>query len=1003
MTDNETKIVKAEKKETSGEKDKASKVQIRQVDIAILQAQKEKAAKEKAIKAAKAKQAQASKAQGTQAPAAPARKSPAGVAMPKSTAPVGKAMPKSSAVGKAMPKSAVPQKKADTPQPETPATESTAPVIETVEQVPATEAPKAEEKKVTIKIVKKAEETAEAAPSEEKKAKKTSKKTAEKEAEPEKKTSRSSKKKEESETKAAEVKEAEIKEEKSDVEATLEIKEEAPAEEKKTETAEEKKPEAVEEKKAEEPEVYVDDFVPSIKIKIKRTAAQEAEVEAKRKAAAEAKKAAKAQREKEKKESSKKNSDPRKPKEYVGKKKDGKSGDSAAPRTKNAPGTAKGDKVVAFTAPSGGSQNGGKAKNKNDKKKNNADRDKFGSKFNDAPIDLSKKNKNKHSKYKETKVEEVEVVSEEVKEAMETGGVVINVPITLAGFCEQIEKPTSAAIMALMKMGIMANINQNLDEETAILLGMELGVTVAVKKVEEVEEEEGIDRSEDRESDLLPRAPIITVMGHVDHGKTSILDAIRKTNVTAGEAGGITQAIGASEVSHNGKRIVFLDTPGHEAFTAMRARGAHITDIAVLVVAADDSVKPQTIESISHAKAAGVPIIVAINKIDKPGANLDLVKKDLADNGVLVEEWGGSTICVPVSAKTGQNIDQLLEMILLQAEMLELKANPNRMAQGTVIEARLDKNLGPVATLLVMNGTLHAGSAVVAGTACGRVRTMKNDKGATLKKAGPATAVEITGLTEVPESGDEFFMVRDDKTAREIAARRAEKLRADLMAKSSAISLEKLFSQIEEGEIKDLNIIIKADVQGSVEALQSSLEKLKNENVRVNIIHTGVGTVTEGDVMLAGTSNALIIGFNVRPSSAVQAQADRDGVEIRCYRIIYEVIDDIEAAMKGMLNPIYKEVILGKAEVRNTFKVPNVGIIAGCYVLEGKMTRNAKLRLVRDGIIIHEGVVSSLKRFKDDAREVNTGYECGLGIENYNDIKEGDIIEAFEMQEVERD
>jgi translation initiation factor IF-2 len=1004
MTDNETKIVKAEKKETSGEKDKASKVQIRQVDIAILQAQKEKAAKEKAMKAAKAKQAQASKVQGTPTPAAPARKSPAGVAMPKSTAPVGKAMPKSSAVGKAMPKSAVPQKKADTPQPETPATESTAPVIETVEQVPATEAPKAEEKKVTIKIVKKAEETAEAAPSEEKKVKKTAKKAAEKETEPEKKTSRSSKKKEETETKAAEIKEAEIKEEKTDAKAVPEIKEEAPAEEKKTETAEVTKPETVEEKKAEEPEVYVDDFVPSIKIKIKRTAAQEAEEEAKRKAAAaEAKKAAKAQREKEKKESSKKNGDPRKPKEYVGKKKEGKSADSAAPRTKNAPGTAKGDKVVAFTAPSGGSQNGGKAKNKNDKKKNNADRDKFGSKFNDAPIDLSKKNKNKHSKYKETKVEEVEVVSEEVKEAMETGGVVINVPITLAGFCEQIEKPTSAAIMALMKMGIMANINQNLDEETAILLGMELGVTVAVKKVEEVEEEEGIDRSEDRESDLLPRAPIITVMGHVDHGKTSILDAIRKTNVTAGEAGGITQAIGASEVSHNGKRIVFLDTPGHEAFTAMRARGAHVTDIAVLVVAADDSVKPQTIESISHAKAAGVPIIVAINKIDKPGANLDLVKKDLADNGVLVEEWGGSTICVPVSAKTGQNIDQLLEMILLQAEMLELKANPNRMAQGTVIEARLDKNLGPVATLLVMNGTLHAGSAVVAGTACGRVRTMKNDKGATLKKAGPATAVEITGLTEVPESGDEFFMVRDDKTAREIAARRAEKLRADLMAKSSAISLEKLFSQIEEGEIKDLNIIIKADVQGSVEALQSSLEKLKNENVRVNIIHTGVGTVTEGDVMLAGTSNALIIGFNVRPSSALQSRADRDGVEIRCYRIIYEVIDDIEAAMKGMLNPVFKEVILGKAEVRNTFKVPNVGIIAGCYVLEGKMSRNAKLRLVRDGIVIHEGVVSSLKRFKDDAREVATGFECGLGIENYNDIKEGDIIEAFEMQEVERD
>ncbi len=975
MTDNETKIVKAEKKETTGENGKASKVQIRQVDIAILQAQKEKAAKEKALKAAKAKQAQTKKTQETQtAPQSTVRKSPVGVAVPKSSTPAGKAMPKSSSVGKAMPKSAVPQKKSDTPQPEVKTAETTAPEVET--PVVNEEVKAAEEKKVSIKIVKKAEETEVKPEAAEEKKNESSEneeiKTSETPApEPEKKeTKKSSKRKKEESA--------------------------AETEPEKKESSEEK----AEEKKA-EPVVDVEEFVPAIKIKIKRTAAQEAEEEAKRKAAAaEARKQAKAQKEKH---DSKKSSDGRKPKEYVGKKKEGQGSDASAPRTKNVTGTTKGDKVVAFTAPSGGSQNGGKAKNKNDKKKNQGDRDKFGSKFNDAPVDLSKKNKNKHSKYKETKVEEVEVVSEEVKEAMETGGVVINVPITLAGFCEQVEKPTSAAIMALMKMGIMANINQNLDEETAILLGMELGVTVAVKKVEEVEEEEGIDRSEDRESDLVPRAPIITVMGHVDHGKTSILDAIRKTNVTAGEAGGITQAIGASEVSHGGKRIVFLDTPGHEAFTAMRARGAHITDIAVLVVAADDSVKPQTIESISHAKAAGVPIIVAINKIDKPGANLDLVKKDLADNGVLVEEWGGSTICVPVSAKTGQNIDQLLEMILLQAEMLELKANPNRMAQGTVIEARLDKNLGPVATLLVMNGTLHAGSAVVAGTACGRVRTMKNDKGTILKKAGPATAVEITGLTEVPESGDEFFMVRDDKTAREIAARRAEKLRADIMAKSSAISLEKLFSQIEEGEIKDLNIIIKADVQGSVEALQSSLEKLKNENVRVNIIHTGVGTVTEGDVMLAGTSNALIIGFNVRPSSAVQSQADRDGVEIRCYRIIYEVIDDIEAAMKGMLNPVFKEVILGKAEVRNTFKVPNVGIIAGCYVLEGKMSRNAKLRLVRDGIVIHEGVVSSLKRFKDDAREVATGFECGLGIENYNDIKEGDIIEAFEMQEVERD
>ncbi len=557
--------------------------------------------------------------------------------------------------------------------------------------------------------------------------------------------------------------------------------------------------------------------------------------------------------------------------------------------------------------------------------------------------------------------------------------------------------------MALMKMGIMANVNQNLDEETAVLLGMELGINVAVKKVEEVEEEEGIDLHEDTASDLKPRPPVVTVMGHVDHGKTSILDAIRKTNVTSGEAGGITQHIGASEVVLNGQKIVFLDTPGHEAFTAMRARGAHITDIAVLVVAADDSVMPQTIESISHAKAANVPIIVAMNKMDKPAANPDLVKKDLADQGLLVEEWGGDVICVPCSAKTGMGIQQLLEMILLEAEVLELKANPDRPAMGTVIEARLDKARGPVATLLVMNGTLQAGAALVAGTASGRVRVMTNDKGDQIREAGPATAVEITGLTEVPEAGDEFYMVKDDKTAREIAARRAEKLRSEIMAKSSAMSLEKLFGQLQEGETKDLNLIIKADVQGSVGALEQSLEKLHNENVRVRIIHSGVGTITEGDVMLAGTSDAVIIGFNVRPSSAVSAQADAEGVEIRTYRVIYEVIDDIEAAMKGMLKPIFKEVVIGKIEVRNTFKVPNVGTVAGGYVLEGKVSRGAQLRLVRDGIVIHEGAIGSLKRFKDDVKEVNQGYECGIGIEKYNDIKEGDIIEAFIMEEVKRD
>ena len=680
----------------------------------------------------------------------------------------------------------------------------------------------------------------------------------------------------------------------------------------------------------------------------------------------------------------------RKPKEYVGKK--NQETTEKAPRKKADVQRAKGDKVLAFTAePSTNNDKRRKDKDKKDKRD-----------YLDAmPTDLSRTKKNKHSKYKE-KVEEVDEM-EAFEATVEAGSVIIQVPITVAGFCEQIEKTSSEAIMALMKMGIMANINQNLDEETAVLLGMELGVNVAVAKVNEVVEEEGLDLAEDRESDLLPRPPVITVMGHVDHGKTSILDAIRSTNVTAGEAGGITQHIGASEVEINGQRIVFLDTPGHEAFTAMRARGAYVTDIAVLVVAADDSVKPQTIESISHAKAANVPIIVAINKMDKPAANPDRVKKDLADNGVLVEDWGGDVICVPVSAKTGEGITRLLEMILLQAEMLELKANPNRLAQGTVIEAKLDKARGPVATLLVTRGTIQAGQAVVAGTASGRIRVMNNWRGEAIKKAGPSRAVEITGLTEVPEAGDEFYAVKDDKTAREIAERRKEKLREEVLAKSSAVSLEKLFSQLEEGDVKELNLIIKADVQGSVGALEQSLEKLRNEDAKVNIIHTGVGAINESDVMLASTSNAVIIGFNVRPSAAVQTQADNAKVEIRTYRIIYEIIDDIEAALKGMLNPEFKEVVLGSAEVRDTFKVPNVGVIAGAYVISGKITRNAKLRLVREGVVIHEGEVGSLKRFKDDAKEVASGFECGIGIDKFNDIKVGDVIEAFEMQEVKRD
>ncbi len=640
-----------------------------------------------------------------------------------------------------------------------------------------------------------------------------------------------------------------------------------------------------------------------------------------------------------------------------------------------------------------------------DKDKNkNKERDKFSklekngkTKQNNKVRSLEKAPKPKKHHQKPKVVEEPEIMEE-----LPVGTKVINVPITVAGFCEQLEISTSAVIMKLMKLGIMANINQNVDEDTVLVLAEELGVNVVIGNVEKEEVEEGIETFEDKPEELKSRPPIITVMGHVDHGKTSLLDAIRKTNVTASESGGITQHIGASEVSINGQKIVCLDTPGHEAFTAMRARGAHVTDIAILVVAADDSVKPQTIESISHAKAAGVPIIVAINKIDKPGANPDRVKQDLTEHGILVEDWGGDTIAVPVSAKTGEGIVSLLEMVLLQAEVMELKANPNRLALGTVVEARLDKSKGPVATLLVTNGTLESGMSVVAGTSSGRIRRMANYKGDTIKKAGPATAVEILGLTDVPEAGDTFNAVKEDKIAREIAETRKSRLREEVLARNASTTLEELFSQIQEGETKELNLIVKGDVQGSVGAVVSSLEKLKNENVRVRIIHSGVGTVTESDVMLAGTSGAVIIGFNVRPSTAVSTMADREGIQIRTYRVIYNIIDDVEAAMKGMLEPEFKEEVLGKVEVRTTFKVPGVGTIAGAYVLEGKVIRNADIRLVRDGIVYHEGKISSLKRFKDDAKEVQHGYECGIGFENYNDLKEGDIIECFHMVEVER-
>ena len=616
------------------------------------------------------------------------------------------------------------------------------------------------------------------------------------------------------------------------------------------------------------------------------------------------------------------------------------------------------------------------------------------------PVSLEKQTRNKrHNKPKAAPEPEVEVMD------LPAGTVLINVPITVAGFAEQTQTTVSQIIMTLMRMGVMANVNQNLDEDTVVLLAEEMGIQVAIGNVNEEEDyevEDGIENFEDKESDLKPRAPIITVMGHVDHGKTSLLDAIRKTNVTESESGGITQHIGASEVEINGQKIVFLDTPGHEAFTAMRARGAHATDIAVLVVAADDSVKPQTVESISHAKSAGVPIIVAINKMDKPGANPDVVKKDLAEHGILVEDWGGDVISVPVSAKTGDGIRSLLEMILLQAEVLELKANPDRLALGTVLEARLDKAKGPVASLLVLNGTLKSGMSIVAGTCYGKIRLMTNSKGEKLRKAGPATAVEILGLTDVPEAGDTFNAVKSPSKAKEIAYNRQQKVREEVMARNSSTTLEELFSQIQAGEVKELNLIIKADVQGSVGAIVSSLEKLSNDEVKVNVVHTGVGAINESDVMLAGTSDSIIIGFNVRPSAAVASQAERDGVQIRTYNVIYNIIDDVENAMKGMLDPEFKEVVLGRVEIRTTFKVPGVGIIGGAYVTDGKVVRNEQIRLVRDGIVIHEGKISSLKRFKDDAREVAQGYECGIGIENYNDIKDGDIIECFTMEEIER-
>lgn len=581
--------------------------------------------------------------------------------------------------------------------------------------------------------------------------------------------------------------------------------------------------------------------------------------------------------------------------------------------------------------------------------------------------------------------------------------IIVSVPeaVTVGELAERMDKPAAELIKRLMLLGTMATINDILDFETASLVADDLGVKLE-QEVIVTQEDILFNDVEDAEEDLKPRPPVVVVMGHVDHGKTSLLDSIRNTSVTAGEAGGITQHIGAYSVQINGRTITFLDTPGHEAFTAMRMRGAQVTDIAILVVAADDGIMPQTVEAINHAKAAGVTTIVAINKMDKAEANPDRVKQELVEYELVPEDWGGDTICVPISALRGEGIDELLEMVLLVADMKELKANPDRNAKGTVVESYLDKGRGPVATVLVQNGTLHIGDFIVAGTAFGRVRAMLDYKGKKIKAADPSTPVEILGLSETPDGGDVFYVVENERMAKAVVAARKQKIKDEQSISRQSVSLDDLFNQINEGNIQDLNIIIKADVQGSVEAVKQSLVKLSNEEVRVNVIHGAVGAVNESDVMLASASNAIIVGFNVRPTPGAMDSAHDKNVDVRLYRVIYQAIEEIEAAMKGMLAPEYREVVTGNAEVRQTFKVSGIGTIAGCYMKNGKIGRNSGVRIVRDGIVIHEGELSSLKRFKDDVKEVAEGFECGMSFEKFNDIKEGDIIEAFIMEEIER-
>ena len=605
---------------------------------------------------------------------------------------------------------------------------------------------------------------------------------------------------------------------------------------------------------------------------------------------------------------------------------------------------------------------------------------------------MNTKKKNK----KELEKEQIEQNAEAACGVIEIGDT-----ITVKELCEKLGKPANDVIKNLIFLGVMAGVNQEIDFATAEKLCEKYEVLVE-KKENEVELEAFEEDTDVVEENLVKRPPIVTIMGHVDHGKTSLLDAIRHAKVTASEAGGITQHIGAYTVSLNGEKITFLDTPGHEAFTAMRARGAQVTDIVILVVAADDGIMPQTKEAINHCKAANVPMIVAINKIDRPGANIDRVKQELTEHGLVSEDWGGDTICVPVSAKTGENLESLLEMVLLTAEMQELTADPNRKAKGTVIEAKLDKGRGSVASLLIQNGTLNVGDSILVGSTYGRIRAMFDDRGKKIKSAGPSIPVEILGLSEVPAAGDRFIVCKDEKTARNMAELRKQKIKADSHQASNRVSLEDLYSQIQEGKVKELAIVVKADVQGSVEAIRQSLEKLSTDDVKVRVIHGAVGAITETDVTLAAASNALVIGFNVRPDGNATVQAEKENIEIKTYRIIYDAIEDVKSAMIGMLEPEYKEVVNGKAEVRMTYKISNVGTIAGCYVTDGKIVRNSEIRVIRDGIVIFESTLASLKRFKDDAKEVAKGYECGLSVEKFNDLKEGDVIESFTMEAVKR-